>query len=296
MKPLPPPSAEEVEQAIGYRLPEGSAKLLSSLMEDYAVKCLAAARQEAVVPSWVVNDLGELGVKVADRFFFLYKGYSLEYGGSLESQRLGFSCHDDGEAMHYRIVGKREFGETCWPLHWVTRGFRDKRYTQELTYREGLSDGKPEDAEWKPLPCADLTPSQAGKTSEQETAQLEREPTAPTSGRYVKVDASVWKLIRNALENDVKQRGFLIRQEMIDELDKNTFPDLPQDLFGNAITNAQVLDWISRQGEDFSCQRLVDCEDDGKLIVHGCTDKVYGIGVTLQEACLNAMKKERGES
>jgi hypothetical protein len=44
---------------------------------------------------WVVNDLGELGVKVGQQFFFLYKGRSYRGGDK------------------WRYVGKREFGETC---------------------------------------------------------------------------------------------------------------------------------------------------------------------------------------
>lgn len=46
---------------------------------------------------WVVNDLGELGVRINDQFFFLYKGES--YVG--------------GEK--WRAVAKREFGEVCYP-------------------------------------------------------------------------------------------------------------------------------------------------------------------------------------
>ncbi len=58
---------------------------------------------------WVVNDLSELGVKIGDRFFFLYKGESLVYEEAL---------HDDTkEPMRWRPVGKREFGEVCEPLH-----------------------------------------------------------------------------------------------------------------------------------------------------------------------------------
>lgn len=54
---------------------------------------------------WVVNDAAELGVKIGDRFFFLYKGRSLEYK----------EIHDDGRPMKWRHVGKREFGECCHP-------------------------------------------------------------------------------------------------------------------------------------------------------------------------------------
>ena len=47
---------------------------------------------------WIVNDLGELGVKIGDDFNFLYKGRSYD-GGTM-----------------WRPVYKREFGECCHPL------------------------------------------------------------------------------------------------------------------------------------------------------------------------------------
>jgi len=48
--------------------------------------------------TWVVNDIAELGVKINEQFFFLYKGISLENQGT-----------------YYREVFKREFGEVCHP-------------------------------------------------------------------------------------------------------------------------------------------------------------------------------------
>jgi hypothetical protein len=45
---------------------------------------------------WVVNEMGELGVKIKDQFFFMYKGES--YSGGTK----------------WRHVFKREFGETCY--------------------------------------------------------------------------------------------------------------------------------------------------------------------------------------
>lgn len=55
---------------------------------------------------WVTNDNAELGVKIGARFFFLYKGGSLEYPTGL---------HDDETPMRWRPVYKREFGECCHP-------------------------------------------------------------------------------------------------------------------------------------------------------------------------------------
>jgi len=111
-------------------------------------EALTAPAEEVPEPVWIVNDLGELGVKVGERFFFLYKGDNIEYEDAK---------HDDGTQMRYRIVGKREFGETCWPLSWLKAGRSDARYTVNLTYTPGLSWGKPEDGEWRDLPPAPLT-------------------------------------------------------------------------------------------------------------------------------------------
>ena len=98
-------------------------------------------------PTWIVNNLGELGVKVGDRFFFLYKGESIEY--------------EDYEPDHthmYRIVGKREFGETCKPDAFYTKGYnRTGIYTERLVYTPGLSYGNPEEYEWKVLPLKEPT-------------------------------------------------------------------------------------------------------------------------------------------
>ena len=56
---------------------------------------------------WVVNDNAELGVKIGNRMFFLYKGESLEYTSRL---------HGDNETVRlWRPVGNREFGQCCHP-------------------------------------------------------------------------------------------------------------------------------------------------------------------------------------
>lgn len=95
---------------------------------------------------WVVNDMGELGVKIHGRCFFLYKGESLEYADG--------TGHDDGTPTLYREVGKREFGETVWPQAWIKAGRSEARYVLELVHTPGLSDGEPGDPryQWAPLP------------------------------------------------------------------------------------------------------------------------------------------------
>lgn len=49
---------------------------------------------------WIVNDLGEIGVKIGYQQFFLYKGESFMYS----------SKEEDGPST-YRLIGKRELGE-----------------------------------------------------------------------------------------------------------------------------------------------------------------------------------------
>ena len=64
------------------------------------------------------------------------------------------ALHDDGTVMQYRMVGKREFGEVCHPVKFYEPGFRiPDRYAERLIYTPGLSFGKPEDGDWKPLPA-----------------------------------------------------------------------------------------------------------------------------------------------
>lgn len=107
---------------------------------------------------WIVNDIGELGVCVNGRYFFLYKGRSIEYGANEDEDNVrdGKIVHDDGTPMLFRIVGKREFGETCQPLpryrdRWP--GGQGAKYLEPLLFTPGLSFGDPKDGEWKPLPA-----------------------------------------------------------------------------------------------------------------------------------------------
>lgn len=98
------------------------------------------------VPEWIVNDMGELGVKLGNRCFFIYKGDNIEYENGK---------HDDGTPILYRKVGKREFGETCKPDVYYKKGYNMSptgRYTEEVVYYPGLSFGNPEDYAWRPLP------------------------------------------------------------------------------------------------------------------------------------------------
>jgi hypothetical protein len=100
---------------------------------------------------WVVNDIGELGVCIHGRYFFLYKGRSIEYKADLGTDQV---LHEDGTPMMVRQVGKREFGETCQPLPVHRNKWPGDRYLERLVYTPGLSFGEPGDADWRPLPAA----------------------------------------------------------------------------------------------------------------------------------------------
>jgi hypothetical protein len=70
-------------------------------------------------PEWVVNSLGELGVKIGSRFFFMYKGESIEY-----------QAGSDVDDMKWRPVQKREFGEVCRPLDSGFAGVGEEPYSE----------------------------------------------------------------------------------------------------------------------------------------------------------------------
>jgi hypothetical protein len=95
------------------------------------------AKAYKVKPEWVVNDMGELGVKIGDRFFFLYKGKSLEYD-------------DPNMAIQWRPVEKREFGECCHPVETHAKAAYER-------YRYEKAQGKDQvrydyGDSWAPLP------------------------------------------------------------------------------------------------------------------------------------------------
>lgn len=72
---------------------------------------------------WIVNDLGELGVKVGNRHFFLYKGSSMEYTED--------HMEEDEPDLHFRPVGKREFGEVCYPIPIWEDGRKPDDYSKD---------------------------------------------------------------------------------------------------------------------------------------------------------------------
>lgn len=61
---------------------------------------------------WITNDLAELGVKIGDQFFFLYKAHSLVYDSPSEYPE------DSPTPRYWRHVFKREFGECAHPINY----------------------------------------------------------------------------------------------------------------------------------------------------------------------------------
>jgi hypothetical protein len=95
--------------------------LRNALGEDKCVCAELAEEAERLKPVWIVNSLGELGVKVGDKFYFMYKGESLVY---TELSK------EDGIHMMWRPIGKREFGETQHPQVWVAANRSGSRYSE----------------------------------------------------------------------------------------------------------------------------------------------------------------------
>lgn len=90
---------------------------------------------------WVVNDIAELGVKIGDQLFWLYKGASLIYGKDLNDIKDGVVQHDDdGGIVYWRPVFKREFGECAHPINYT-----DPRLIGTVS----LDDSD----DWQPLPA-----------------------------------------------------------------------------------------------------------------------------------------------
>jgi hypothetical protein len=101
--------AHTIRQAISLGISEGMKNGAAHVAEALAEM---APRSTPLIDDdvqWVVNDNAELGVKIGEQFFWLYKGESLVYDNAE---------HDDGRPMMWRTVGKREFGECCHPVNY----------------------------------------------------------------------------------------------------------------------------------------------------------------------------------
>lgn len=89
-----------------------------------------------ITVEWVVNSLGELGVKVGDDFQWLYKGHSLRYE---DPTHTDVGDKRESQPMLWRLVGKREFGECCHPVN-----YDDPTKWGTVDVNDGL--------DWKPIP------------------------------------------------------------------------------------------------------------------------------------------------
>jgi Mor family transcriptional regulator len=145
---------------------------LTATMSEIIRTALREYGPEDVTPEWVVNSLGELGVRIQGRHFFLYKGDSLEYK---DGNSQGHVVRDNGDLIKVRLVGKTEFGETCWPVAWVTRGYREDTYAVDLQYVPGLSFGSPDDPDfkWNPLPAKVAKPKTASADKPRDISKID---------------------------------------------------------------------------------------------------------------------------
>jgi hypothetical protein len=87
-------------------------KRCEEISENYIKERVEGLHLEPENVEWVVNDIGELGVKIGNQFFFLYKGRSLVYR---TKEDIGEDGTDKDRILRWRPVYKREFGEVCHP-------------------------------------------------------------------------------------------------------------------------------------------------------------------------------------
>ena len=96
-----------------HHISEADLESIRELYVDHTarIRRTKGADLKAADVQWVINDNGELGVKIGDLFFWLYKG---------ESIRQQYADMEDPAGLRrYRRVGKREFGEVCRPQGWT---------------------------------------------------------------------------------------------------------------------------------------------------------------------------------
>lgn len=67
---------------------------------DNETDCRNHEQNKSKYPIWIVNELGELGVRIEGQNYYLYKGENYQA-----------SEHEDGRPLQWRRVEKREFGE-----------------------------------------------------------------------------------------------------------------------------------------------------------------------------------------
>ena len=99
---------------------------------------------------WVVNDMAELGVKIGEQFFFLYKGRSLNYAADHMDKPA--NTHDDGQKIKWRYVGKREFGECCHPWYAIKQQTGEERLPDTYVNFYPEESQTDNDNPWRDMP------------------------------------------------------------------------------------------------------------------------------------------------
>ena len=78
--------------------------------------------------TWIVNEYGELGVRIANKNLYLYKGES--YTCDIFEQE-----GKPDRPMRWRKVEKREFGEVCYPNVFHTDKVNEMDEAEARAYR-----------------------------------------------------------------------------------------------------------------------------------------------------------------
>jgi len=110
--------------------------------------CVRCGRDQVVdqietkEPIWIVNDMGELGVYVHGRAYFLYKGDNIDYAA------LRAKYGSDRAPVRYRRVCKREFGECQHSVRQIEAGQANggdfyEAEAEDNTHGRWVEDGEP---------------------------------------------------------------------------------------------------------------------------------------------------------
>ena len=79
--------------------------------------------------TFIVNDSGELGVKISNKTFWLYKDHTPKVYDTAK--------HENGDTIMYRPIMKGEFGNECRPVSFdVSILENDGRYTEGMGWKK----------------------------------------------------------------------------------------------------------------------------------------------------------------